>query len=186
MGSRRLYARASGDPDYNDRLGPNERAFIADRDGFYIASVSEIGWPYLQFRGGPPGFLRVLDETTLGFADFRGNRQYVTTGNVARDDRVSLFLMDYVHRRRLKIFGKMRTIAADEDPRLRSELTPANYPAVIERAFLIALAAFNWNCPQHITPRYTEAEFDNLFGKIPAAELRPGRRSEANGSRPPL
>jgi len=186
MGSRGLYARASGGPDYNDRFGPDERAFIFSRDSFYVASVSETGWPYVQFRGGPPGFLRVLDEKTLGFADFRGNRQYLTTGNVATDDRVSLFLMDYVHRRRLKIFGRMRAVATGEDPRIASELAPANYPAVIERAFLITLDAFNWNCPQHITPRYTEVEFANLVGKIPTAPLGRGQGTEPNDSRSPL
>src|SRR3712207_7015447 len=95
MGSRAAYARRENGPDFNDRLGPTERAFIAARDSFYIASVSETGWPYVQFRGGPPGFLRVLDDRTLGYADFRGNKQYITTGNVIGNDRVSLFLMDY-------------------------------------------------------------------------------------------
>ena len=139
---------------------------------FYVASISESGWPYVQFRGGPPGFLRVLDEKTLGFADFRGNRQYVTTGNVITNDRVSLFLMDYAHRRRLKIFGRMRTVATDEEAALLPRLAMANYPAVVERAFLIALEAFNWNCPQHITPRYTRAELADLFEKLPRAPRR--------------
>ena len=163
MGSHRLYASANGGPDYNDRLGPSEVKFIAERDSFYIASVSETGWPYVQFRGGPPGFLRTLDERTLGFADFRGNRQYVTTGNVATNDRVSLFLMDYVNRRRLKIFGKMRTVSRDEDASLMTRLAVANYRAVIERAALIKVEAFSWNCPQHITPRYTQAELADLL-----------------------
>ena len=163
MGSHRLYGSANGGPDYNDRLGPSEVKFIAERDSFYIASVSETGWPYVQFRGGPPGFLRTLDERTLGFGDFRGNRQYVTTGNVATNDRVSLFLMDYVNRRRLKIFGKMRTVSRDEDASLMTRLAVANYRAVIERAALIKVEAFSWNCPQHITPRYTQAELADLL-----------------------
>ena len=108
MGSRGAYVRREAGPDTNDRLGAMEIEFIAARDSFYIASVSETGWPYVQFRGGPPGFLRVRTDRELGFADFRGNRQYVTTGNVTIDDRVSLFLMDYPNRRRLKIFGRMR------------------------------------------------------------------------------
>jgi hypothetical protein len=158
MGSRGAYARREGGPSSNDRLGPDEAAFVAGRDGFYLASVSGTGWPYVQFRGGPPGFLRVLDERTLGFADLRGNRQYVTTGNLAADDRVSLFLMDYVHRRRLKIFGRARATDARDDPALASRLGVAGYPGRIERAVLVAVEAFDWNCPQHITPRFTQAE----------------------------
>jgi len=162
-GSAALYARRDGSGDQegpvgNDRLGPSEAAFIEARDGFYLASVSEAGWPYLQFRGGPPGFLRVLDEETLGFADFRGNRQYITTGNIAGNDRVSLFLMDYPNRRRLKIFGHMQAIDTGDDPALAARLAMPDYPARVERAVLIKVAAFDWNCPQHITPRFTEAE----------------------------
>ena len=122
-GSAVQYARLDGTldragPVRNDRLGDAEAAFIEGRDGFYLASVSETGWPYVQYRGGPAGFLRVLDDHTLGFADFRGNRQYVTTGNVAENDRVSLFLMDYAHQRRLKIFGHLRMIDVSADPEL--------------------------------------------------------------------
>jgi len=163
MGSRGAYARREAGPDTNDRLGPTEAEFIAARDSFYIASVSETGWPYVQFRGGPPGFLRVRTDRELGFADFRGNRQYVTTGNVTIDDRVSLFLMDYPNRRRLKIFGRMRTVDVDDDPTLGSRLAVPDYRAVIERAFLIQVEAFDWNCPQHITPRFTEAEIARAF-----------------------
>ena len=140
------------------RLGPPEREFIAARDGFYLASVSETGWPYVQYRGGPAGFLRVVDDATLGYADFRGNRQYITTGNVQANDRVSLFLMDYAHRRRLKIFGRMRIIDAVDDPPLRDRLAVPGYTGRIERVVLITVEAFDWNCPQHITPRFTEAE----------------------------
>jgi hypothetical protein len=158
MGSRDAYSRREDGPDSNDRLGPDEATFVAARDGFYVASVSETGWPYVQFRGGPPGFLRVLDERTLGFADLRGNRQYVTAGNLAADDRVSLFLMDYAHRRRLKIFGRARATDARDDPALASRLGVAGYPGRIERAVLVAVEAFDWNCPRHITPRFTQAE----------------------------
>ena len=167
-GSAARWARAGergpvgGDPSDEDvrnrHLGPPERAFIAERDGFYLASVSETGWPYVQYRGGPPGFLRVVDEGTLGFADFRGNRQYITTGNVGAHDRVSLFLMDYAHRQRLKIFGRMRILDAADDPALAERLIVAGYPARVERLVTIAVEAFDWNCPQHITPRFTEAE----------------------------
>lgn len=163
MGSRTAYARRETGPDVNGRLGPAEAEFIAERDGFYIASISETGWPYVQFRGGPPGFLRVLGENKLGFADFRGNRQYVTTGNVAAIDRVSIFLMDYPNRRRLKIFGRMRACQATDNPALVGSLEVSGYPAAVERAFLIAVEAFDWNCPQHITPRYTEGEIAKIF-----------------------
>ncbi len=158
MGSRDAYSRREDGPDSNDRLGPDEAALVAERDGFYLASVSGTGWPYVQFRGGPPGFLRVLDERTLGFADLRGNRQYVTAGNLAADDRVSLFLMDYAHRRRLKIFGRARATDARDDPALASRLGVAGYLGRIERAVLVAVEAFDWNCPRHITPRFTQAE----------------------------
>lgn len=154
-GSRDLYARFDAIDEPGPPLGRGERDFVAARDGFYIATVSQTGWPYVQFRGGPPGFLKVLGDAELGFADFRGNRQYLTTGNVAVEDRVSLFLMDYASRRRLKLFGHMRTI---DDPVLVGELAPSGYPAVIERAFLIRVEASDWNCPRHITPRYTEEE----------------------------
>ncbi|MBS7704744.1 pyridoxamine 5'-phosphate oxidase family protein [Chelatococcus asaccharovorans] len=148
----------SGENFQRQRLGPPEREFIAARDGFYLASVSETGWPYVQYRGGPAGFLRVVDDATLGYADFRGNRQYITTGNVQANDRVSLFLMDYAHRRRLKILGRMRIIDAVDDPPLRDRLAVPGYTDRIERVVLITVEAFDWNCPQHITPRFTEAE----------------------------
>jgi predicted pyridoxine 5'-phosphate oxidase superfamily flavin-nucleotide-binding protein len=168
MGSRRGYARLLGGPAHHHRLGPNEAAFIGARDSFYIASVGATGWPYIQHRGGPKGFLRVLDDATIGFADFSGNRQYVSVGNIAGDDRVSLFLMDYPNRTRLKILGHARQIGL-EDPALERLIIPG-YSARVERGLLIAIAAFDWNCPQHITraiqskrsrrrtPRAAEAE----------------------------
>jgi predicted pyridoxine 5'-phosphate oxidase superfamily flavin-nucleotide-binding protein len=148
------------DTGQSQRLGPPELAFVAARDGFYLASVSETGWPYVQYRGGPTGFLTAVDASTLGFADFRGNRQYITTGNVRANDRVSLFLMDYAHRQRLKIFGHMRIIDAADDPALAERLTVPSYPGRVERLVLIAVEAFDWNCPQHITPRFTQAELE--------------------------
>ena len=166
MRSRAGYAQREAGPDYNDRLTDAEMAFIAERDGFYLASVSETGWPYVQFRGGPRGFLRVLDERTLGYADFRGNRQYITTGNVAGNDRVSLFIMDYAHRRRLKIFGHYKAVGLRDDPTLAAKLATANYPARVERAVLITVAAFDWNCPQHITPRFTEPELAEALAPL--------------------
>lgn len=156
-GSAGLYA--TGIARESDRFSPAEREFIAARDSFYIATVSETGWPYLQHRGGPPGFLRVLDDRTLAFADFRGNRQYLTLGNAAANDRVCLFLMDYPNRRRLKVYGRMTAVGLDVDPDLTRNLAVEGYRGRPERILLIALEAFDWNCPQHITPRFTPAEF---------------------------
>jgi predicted pyridoxine 5'-phosphate oxidase superfamily flavin-nucleotide-binding protein len=163
MGSRKAYARREFGPDVHGCLTEDEIAFIGARDNFYIASVSETGWPYVQFRGGPVGFLRVLDERTLGFADFRGNRQYITTGNVAGNDRVSLFLIDFANRRRLKIFGRMRAVDVHDDPGLAERMAIADYGAVVERSMVITVAAFDWNCPQHIISRFTESEIATMF-----------------------
>lgn len=151
-GSREAYARQEGGEPHHERLGEAEAEFIEARAGFYLATVSETGWPYIQHRGGPAGFLRVLDERTLGFADFRGNRQYVSIGNLAGSDKVSLFLMDYAHRRRLKILGHARIT---EDPEVLARLAVPGYRAKVERGILIEVAAFDWNCPQHITPRFS-------------------------------
>ena len=164
MGSRNAYARRESGLDSHGRLGPNEVNFIVERDSFYIASVSETGWPYIQFRGGPIGFLRVLDDQTLGFADFQGNRQYITFGNVTTNDRVALFLMDYPNRRRLKIFGRMSL--SDGDLKLRKKSVASSYDATVEHEFRIEVAAFDWNCPRHITPRFTEAEIVEFFPAI--------------------
>lgn len=137
-----------------DRFGEAEAAFIASRDSFYLATVSETGWPYVQHRGGPAGFLKTLDDRTLGIADFRGNRQYISLGNLAASGKACLFLMDYPRRARLKIFARVEIVEAAAPP----ELTPPDYRARVERAMLFHLEAFDWNCPQHITPRFTEAE----------------------------
>ena len=141
-----------------DRFTENEEEFIASRDSFYMATVSETGWPYMQHRGGPPGFLKVLDEKTLGFADFRGNRQYISLGNLSVDNRAALFLMDYARRARLKIFARVEVRDLASDPELAAKLVVPGYKAKVERAMLLHLEAFDWNCPQHITPRFTEAE----------------------------
>ena len=170
-GSAAQYARLDGtlDPDgpvRNDRLTDAEAGFIAARDGFYLASVSETGWPYVQYRGGPAGFLRVIDERTLGYADLRGNRQYVTTGNVVGNDRVALFLMDYAHQRRLKIFGRVRIVGASADPELADKLAVSGYGGRVERAVLVTVEAFDWNCPQHITPRFTQSELEQALAPV--------------------
>lgn len=161
-GSRAAYARMEGDADIADLLGPKEEAFIGARDSFYIASINPDGWPYIQHRGGPAGFLRVLDERRLGFADFAGNKQYLTLGNVATEDRVALFLMDYPGRRRLKLLGRMRLA----DANAVAALADPAYPARIERGFVIEVEAFDWNCPQHITPRFSEADLAPVLAPL--------------------
>lgn len=164
-GSADLWAGFEGDRDF-DRFTEAEAAFIAARDSFYMASVSETGWPYVQHRGGPPGFLRVLDERTLGVADFRGNRQYVSLGNLQSCDRVSLILVDYPARRRLKLYGHVEVRDLARDPPLAARLATPGYRGLAERAFVIRLAHFDWNCPQHITPRFTEAELDAVLAPV--------------------
>src|ERR1700728_4132944 len=141
-----------------DALTHDEIEFIAARDSFYMATVSESGWPYLQHRGGPPGFIRVLDDRTLAIPDFRGNRQYISTGNLATDDRAALILMDYPHRRRLKLYAHVEARDLTTDSGLAAELALPGYRAKVERGLIIHLAAFDWNCPQHIVPRFSEAE----------------------------
>ena len=141
-----------------DRFTENEVAFIAERDSFYMASVSESGWPYVQHRGGPPGFVKVLDDKTLAFPDFRGNLQYISLGNVAADDRVALIMVDYPNRARLKILAHLEVRDLAADPELAARLALPGYKAKVERAFVLRLETFDWNCPQHITPRYTETD----------------------------
>ena len=159
-GTRASYARFAEGPAWNDRIGEKEDEFIRARDGFYLASVSETGWPYVQYRGGRPGFLRVLDERTLGWAEFRGNRQYVSTGNLTGDARVAMILMDYANRRRLKILGRAELLEVGADAGLAAQLAVPGYKAVVERAVRIRVEGFDWNCPQHITPRFTIDEIE--------------------------
>ena len=171
-GSRDSYRRLEGGEAHHDRLGPAEASFIAARDSFYMATVSETGWPYLQHRGGPRGFLKVLDEGTIGFADFRGNRQYVSVGNLLGDDRVALILVDYPNRRRLKILGRARAVTMDDAAKL-GRLGVPGYRAKVERGLLIAVETFDWNCPQHLTPRFTTEEIKAAVAPLHAriAEL---------------
>lgn len=149
-----------------DALGDAEREFIAARDSFYLGSVNADGWPYIQHRGGAPGFLHVVDERTLAFADLRGNRQLVTTGNVADNARVALFLMDYPQRARLKVWGEARVLDAAAHPEWVARLAPSAGRSPIERVFVIDVHAFDWNCPQHITPRYSEAEVREVIAPL--------------------
>jgi hypothetical protein len=172
-GSRASYAKNELGEPHHDRLGEREAAFIAMRDSFYMATVTETDWPYIQHRGGPAGFLRVLDEKTIAFADFRGNRQFVSVGNLANNDRVALFLMDYAHQARLKILGHAGVEELKDDPALAAKLALPGYRAKPERAFLITVDAFDWNCPQHITQRFTLADVEDAVGAMKAriAEL---------------
>ncbi len=170
-GSRPFYARhqsRSSGPDGPDPMTPDVAEFLAERDGFYLATVGETGWPYVQFRGGAPGFVRVLDTHTFGWADFRGNLQYISTGNVSADDRVAAIFMDYPHRRRLKIFGHARVVFAEDDPKLVERMVIPGDDSVVERAVLVTVDAFDWNCPQHITPRYSVAELEPRLGALRA------------------
>ncbi len=163
IGSRAQYERFTQGAGPNDVLTEQEAAFIAQRDTFYMATVNADGWPYVQHRGGPAGFLRVLGPQRLAYADFRGNKQMISVGNVATNNRVSLILMDYPNRRRLKILGHLRVQdAEDVASEELAQVELPGYKARIERVMYIDVVAFDWNCPQHITPRYTEAEFATL------------------------
>ena len=169
MGSRRSYRKMETGGEAGDRLGEQEAAFIGARDSFYMASVGETGWPYVQHRGGPAGFVRVLDEGSIGFADFGGNKQYVSVGNLMTDDRVSLFFMDYANRARLKILGRVKLVggqSADDGAGILGRLQVPEYRATVERGFVIGVEAFDWNCPQHITPRYTLDQVETATGAL--------------------
>ncbi|MCR9267190.1 MAG: pyridoxamine 5'-phosphate oxidase family protein [Alphaproteobacteria bacterium] len=157
MGSAHVFDHFQGDRAF-DAFTRHEMDFIAARDSFYMASVSETGWPYVQHRGGPAGFLTILDERTLAFADYRGNRQYISTGNLRANDRVALILMDYTRQMRLKIYARVEFLPVEAESALAGEVLSADYRARPERIVLLRLAAFDWNCPQHITPRFTEDE----------------------------
>ena len=169
QGSRNGYAKMDQGEDYNHLLSHNEVDFIHARDSFYLASVGETGWPYVQHRGGPKGFMQVIDEATIAFADFRGNRQYVSTGNFRTNNRVSLFFMDYPNRRRLKMMGCIELVD-DSKPELMAKLEAASgsngYGGRVERGFIIHVEGFDWNCPQHITPRFTEAEVEQAIAPL--------------------
>lgn len=156
-----------------DRLGATEAEFISERDSFYMASVSSNGWPYVQHRGGPAGFVKVIDERTLAFPDFRGNRQLISTGNLAGDGRVALILVDYPSRTRLKVLGHARIVGITEDPSLANRLGAAGLGRKVERLVTIDVVAFDWNCPAYITPRYTVAQIEELVLplKLRIAEL---------------
>ncbi|NQZ21606.1 MAG: 2Fe-2S iron-sulfur cluster binding domain-containing protein [Colwellia sp.] len=192
--SRAGYAGMDTGEDYNFLLSAAESQFIAQRDSFYMASVSETDWPYVQHRGGPRGFLKVLDAQTLGFADYKGNRQYVSTGNFRTNDKVAIILMDYPNRRRLKILGRI-SVVEEQDRQTLALLEDNNYQARVERGFIIKISAFDWNCPQHITPRYNETELSGLIKplekqvkaleeKLALSQLKPKSKVLGDGELP--
>ncbi|HEY1395831.1 2Fe-2S iron-sulfur cluster-binding protein [Roseateles sp.] len=186
MGSREQYAFLDTMSDRGDVLTARESQFIAEADHFFQATVSETGWPYVQHRGGPKGFLKVLDARTLGFADFRGNVQYLSVGNLRRDDRISMIVVDYPNRRRLKLLGRVELVeagtSAQGDAAIAAVSDPA-YGAEVERAFLIRIEGWDWNCPQHITPRFTEAEVATLMAPMRAqVQKLKAQLSEAKAS----
>lgn len=154
-GARDHWEDFSGDRRF-DQFDERAAAFIAARDSFYMASVSENGWPYVQHRGGPPGFVKVLDDKTLGFADFRGNRQYISLGNVKVDDRVALFMVDYPRRKRLKLLAHMTVHPLNGNTELVRQIVDTDYQGQPERLMTLSLESYDWNCPQHIVPRFTQ------------------------------
>ncbi|MBM4124593.1 MAG: pyridoxamine 5'-phosphate oxidase family protein [Nitrospira sp.] len=171
-------AKIVGAPE-RDPLGEAEAEFIAARDSFYLGTISESGWPYIQHRGGPKGFLRVLNPTTLMFADYKGNRQLLSTGNLSVNDRVALFLMDYPNRERLKILGHARVEDARSHSELVTQVWDPSMQSSVERVVLIDVVSFDWNCPKYITPRYSAAEVEELVGPLKAriAELEVKRHA---------
>ena len=162
-GSRRGYAKMEEKGGWRETVTEDLARFIAERDSFYLGTANADGQPYIQHRGGKPGFLKVLDEKTLAFADFRGNRQYITSGNLSENDKAYIFLMDYPGRRRIKIWGRARVA---DDPELMARLTDADYDGVPEQAVVFEIAAWDVNCPQHITPRYSQAEVDEIVAPL--------------------
>ena len=190
-GSRRQYARIDAGGAAPDHLGPTESEFIAERDSFYIATVGATGWPYVQHRGGPKGFLKVIDDHTIAFADFRGNKQFVSTGNLASDDRVALIMVDYPGQARLKILGHAEIFDGGPAREWMERLRQTGYKAVIERVYVIRVEAFDWNCSQHITPRFTEEQIQEALAPFERRlqdldrenqELREAARSNRNSA----
>jgi predicted pyridoxine 5'-phosphate oxidase superfamily flavin-nucleotide-binding protein len=166
LGSRAGYARMAEKKDWEDRVTPELAAFLAERDSFYLATANADGRPYIQHRGGPAGFLKALDDKHLAFADFGGNRQYITAGNLSENDRASIFLMDYSGRQRIKLWGRARVV--EDDAELLQRLVEPEYQATPERAVVFEIEAWDVNCPQHITRRYTEDQIAPAFAKLHA------------------
>ena len=189
-GSRKGYARMEEKGGWQSTITDDLAHFIGERDSFYLGTASADGQPYIQHRGGPKGFLKVVDERTLAFADFKGNRQYITAGNLTENDKAYIFLMDYANRRRIKIWGRARVVV--DDPELLERLADAGYEAVPEQAVVFEVEAWDVNCPQHITPRYTEREVASIVAPLQArigeleAQVAALRGQPAPGAAAPL
>lgn len=179
IGSRKAYERDGGAASEPDRLSEPEKAFIGARDSFYMATVGFNGWPYVQHRGGPRGFVKVVTDRRLAFADFRGNRQLISVGNLTDDNRVAIFFMDYPRRARLKVLGRAKALDLASEPALAELLVDPAYGAVVERGLSIDVEAYDWNCAQHIIPRYTIEDIapgiDKLRNRIAELEAELGR-----------
>ncbi len=186
MGSRTAYQTAEFGEAEEVALSAIEQEFISSRDSFYQATVSQSGWPYVQHRGGPAGFLKVLDDRTIGYADFSGNRQYISVGNLRGDGRISMILMDYPQRRRLKIWGRVRVVDDRTEPELLAKLELDDYRAPVERGIVIQVEAFDWNCPKYITPRYSQDEVESILAQTRqhAVTERPSPPALGNGPLP--
>jgi predicted pyridoxine 5'-phosphate oxidase superfamily flavin-nucleotide-binding protein len=165
-GSRRQYARLEQLGEMKGGLGPDEKEYLAERDTFYMASLGGSGWPYVQHRGGPKGFLKVIDDNTLAFADFRGNKQYISTGNLLTDNRIALIVVDYPRQLRLKLLGRVEVFEGEKAKDWLPKVRDLQYKAVTERVYVIRIEAFDWNCQQHIIPRYTEEEIRDVLEPI--------------------
>ena len=166
FGSRRQYARLESADRGSPRLGPRETEYLAERDSFYLATVGATGWPYVQHRGGPKGFLKVIDEQTIAFADFSGNKQFVSAGNLTTDNRVALILVDYPRQLRLKILGRVQIFEGDQAEEWLKRVRDSQYHAVAERVFVIRIEAFDWNCQQHIVPRFTAEQLSEVAAPL--------------------
>jgi predicted pyridoxine 5'-phosphate oxidase superfamily flavin-nucleotide-binding protein len=159
-GTRAPYEKMESRGEFRNHLTWQEKGYIKNRDSFYMSSVGENGWPYMQFRGGPKGFLKVLADNTLAYADFKGNGQYISTGNLNATRKTVLFLMDYTEQQRLKIWAEAEILDAGDHPELLEKVKLPDYSATVERIITFKVHAFDWNCPQHITPRYTKEEIE--------------------------
>jgi hypothetical protein len=178
---RSQHVAGAGAPD---PLTAEEIAFVESRDSFYLATVSETGWPYVQHCGGQSGFLRVVSPTQLAFADYKGNRQMLSTGNLAANDRVCLFLMDYPRSERLKILGHAHVVDAREQPGLVAQIAEPDTRAIVERIFLVEVISYDWNCPKYITPRYTAAEVEKVVAPLRQRIVELENQLEQDGNKP--
>lgn len=178
-GSRTQYARMEKSGDSQNQLSQFEKEFLTDRDTFYWATIGSTGWPYIQHRGGPRGFLKIVDDRTLAFADYRGNRQYISTGNLMSDDRAALIMVDYPRQARLKILGHVEIFEGTKAETWLPRVRVPDFKAVIERVSVIHIEAYDWNCPQYITQRYTAEEIQEA---VHAIEERSDRLERENAT----